>query len=148
MFIVAFFRKNGSPISSLTPLLSAVKLNDNTCALASVSMTAVNGLAGLYFYDASALDDQYEYVFMVDGGASLQDSERYVFGISAYTCDLSEITVDSEISRKINSNNWRIDKTNKQLIFYDDDQTTPIYTFDLYDERGKSVVNPIERRRV
>jgi hypothetical protein len=44
---------------------------------------------------------------------------------------------------KINTGRWRIDKTSNQLYFYDDDDSTVIYTFDLKDADGEGSVRAV-----
>ena len=40
---------------------------------------------------------------------------------------------------KISKNRWKWDDTNHQWIIYDDDESTPLYTFDLKDINGDAV---------
>jgi hypothetical protein len=43
---------------------------------------------------------------------------------------------DMAIVKKILRNRWKIDRNNKQMIIYDNDKTTPILTFNLFDKDG------------
>lgn len=48
---------------------------------------------------------------------------------------------------KIETGRWKI--VNNQMIFYDTDETTPIYTFNLKDSSGNATSeNPVEREPV
>lgn len=48
------------------------------------------------------------------------------------------------IIKKIESNKWKID--NNQMIFYDDDNTTVLYTFDLKDANGNGTERNVFER--
>lgn len=51
---------------------------------------------------------------------------------------------EAEIARKVATNRWKI--TNKILIIYDDDATTPLYQFSLLDSAGDPTdEEPFER---
>lgn len=50
---------------------------------------------------------------------------------------------NSEILRKIETNRWKI--SSNQLIVYDDDGTTPLYTWNLFDDGVPNGDTPNER---
>ena len=48
--------------------------------------------------------------------------------------------------KKIKTNRWKINTTTKQLIYYDDDGITALYTFSLLDSNGlPTTITPAER---
>ena len=76
---------------------------------------------------------------------SLTDTDLYE---TLQTEELSVLNVplwsDFELVRKVNQGRWRI--TGNQMIFYDEDDTTPILTFDLFDLAGNpTMTNVMER---
>ena len=57
---------------------------------------------------------------------------------------LIDIQAETSFIKKIENNRWRI--LNNQMIFYDDDNITPLLTFDLKDAGGQPTGNnPKER---
>lgn len=58
--------------------------------------------------------------------------------------DISTVNSIVTISRKIASNRWKI--VSNQLIIYDDDEVTPLYTFDLKDSAGDPAMEDVYER--
>jgi hypothetical protein len=57
---------------------------------------------------------------------------------------IATILVDVTAIKKIETGRWKI--TNNQMIFYDDNGVTPLYTYDLKDDVGNpTMTNPFER---
>jgi hypothetical protein len=54
--------------------------------------------------------------------------------LSTVQSTLTLVQTDVEIIRKVETGRWKI--VANQMIFYDDDETTPILTFDLKDDAG------------
>ena len=50
--------------------------------------------------------------------------------------EIDTINANTLITKKVSINRWKIDTTANTLIYYDDDGTTPIYTFDLKNAAG------------
>ena len=60
-----------------------------------------------------------------------------------------EIRIDQKMARYIHTGRWEIEESNKQMVFYQDDNTTEIARFDLFDRNGvKSIDELFERRLV
>jgi len=60
-----------------------------------------------------------------------------------------EIKIDQKMARYIHTGRWEIEKENKQMVFYQDDNTTEIARFDLFDRTGaKSIEEIFERKLV
>ena len=57
-----------------------------------------------------------------------------VNGTSVYAVE--EISADSRMTRLMTSGRWQIDKTSKQMIFYEEDNATEIMRFNLKDKEG------------
>ena len=82
------------------------------------------------------------------------DVENVTYGLSAIKTDTGNIVtsvntmaVDVALIKKVESKRWKI--INNQMIFYDDDNTTPILTFDLKDDLGNPTMSsPFERMPV
>ena len=58
--------------------------------------------------------------------------------------DATDIRTDLAFIKKIESKRWKI--YNNQMIFYDDDNSTPLITFDLKDKNGQSTEEDIHER--
>ena len=207
MRIVAFFTEDGAPKTGLTPSISILNLGTDTVA-ASGTMSELTNMI-VYSYNFAGYDEDNDYAILIDGGATLTGSERYLFSanvrnnleqgqttaqadldnpnqykadvsllaleanvqgyaaaaLTAYdpptraeaTADKDEIIVEVDanetkidslqtdmttaladilIVKKVETGRWKISGT--QMIFYDDDETTPLYTFDLKDINGNA----------
>lgn len=135
MNIKVFFRNNGVPITGLTPIIYILKL-DGTVIINGEAMTEVG--VGFYYYYFAAYDDSIEYVYLADGTATLSGAERYAYG--------SNENKESISCLKILKNKAVSDTTANTLTIYDDDESTPIYEFDLQDENGApSAIRPFRR---
>jgi len=89
-------------------------------------------------------------VYMCEVGGGMDCSLITIDATGKY-CGSASLYVsrklDEELTkvRKIQTNRWKIE--NNQLVIFDDDQTTPLLKFDLYDKEGNpSEVNVFERR--
>lgn len=138
MYIISFFTNNGTPATGLNPSLIAVDVSDNSVVLNSVTMAEI-GYGG-YKYDFSAYDKTKDYFYRSDGGATLSGNDRYLWGSN----ENNQIDENVTIIKTIETKRWKI--INNQLILYDTDNTTPLYTFDLKDSAGDPTeTNPYER---
>ena len=75
--ITSFFTTNGVPAAGLTPTIRIWEVAVGSQNLIVTDDPMVEVGDGFYKYDFSAYDNQKDYVFRSDGGASLSDAERY-----------------------------------------------------------------------
>lgn len=54
-----------------------------------------------------------------------------------------EVKIDQKMARYIHTGRWTIDSTNKQMIFYQDDNTTVIARYNLFDANGAASVTEV-----
>lgn len=123
MNLIAFFNNQGVPAEGLSPTMDVWKL-DGTQVITAQAMTEIAG--GFYYYDFTTYDETEDYVIRADGTATLSGLDRYVHSTNE-TAGVGNIL-------KVQKNKWAI--VRNQMIFYDDDGTTALYTFDLKDQRG------------
>ena len=142
MLIISFFTEQGLPKSGLSPTIDVVDIEADTLIVNSAGMTALTDMTHGYYYDFTTYDKTKKYAITVDGGAVLNNIDRYQFA----TNEEDSGVVDIAVLKKIAINRWKVDEDNKQLIFYDDDNTTPLYTFDLKDKDGNSATRNIFER--
>ncbi len=121
MELLAFFTDKGTPSTGLSPTIDVWKL-DGTQVVTAQAMTEIAG--GFYKYDFTTYDEDINYVIRADGTNTLTGSDRYVYS-SNENAGIGKIL-------QIEKGNWAI--VGNQMIFYDTDGTTPIYTFDLTDK--------------
>lgn len=76
MNIFALFSNSSGPITGLTPSLTILTASGDTIQN-NVTMTEVGG--GIYKYTFND-NDNFDYVFSADGGASITSGNRYCFG--------------------------------------------------------------------
>lgn len=62
------------------------------------------------------------------------------FLVNAIKADTTLIAACCDLVRKFHTNRTFIDKTAKQLIVFDDDKTTILHKFDLFDDTGSIAV--------
>ena len=78
---------------------------------------------------------------------SLEDADGRT---SVFVEDLPVLSVatkaDWEYIKKIETGRWKI--SNNQMVFYDEDGTTPLLTFNLYDAVGSPTTDSVYERRV
>ncbi|MHA1737910.1 MAG: hypothetical protein ACTSWD_04935 [Candidatus Heimdallarchaeota archaeon] len=131
--ITAFFTNKGVPTTGLSATIDVWKL-DGTQVVTAQAMTEVAG--GFYFYNFTTYDEDLDYVIRADGSATLTGSDRYVYS-SNETAGVGKIL-------QIEKGSWSI--VGNQMIFYDTDGTTPLYTFDLKDKGGAATDNNVFKR--
>jgi hypothetical protein len=135
MNLISFFTENGVPKTGLSPTITITKL-DGTVVVSSASMTEVG--SGFYYYDFSAYDNAEDYVYLADGGATLNNSERYTTGTNN--------NQDSIDARKIIKNKAISSTSTNKLTIYDDDGSTELFEYDLQDDSGNpSATTPFRR---
>jgi len=59
-----------------------------------------------------------------------------------------EIKIDQKMARYIHTGRWEIEETEKQMVFYQDDNTTEIARFDLLDRKGNKSINELFQRKL
>ena len=84
MLIIACFTDTGLPKTGLSPIINVWKSDG---ALVVDEQIMVERAGGFYDYDFSSYDNNENYVFRADGGLSLSDYDRYVYG----TNDVSDL---------------------------------------------------------
>ncbi len=104
-------------------------------------MTESTEVDGLYFYhfDPVAVDsagkEQYNFVIRNSGDHSLLKIEHVIYE-RAKSDNVTMLVDMVSYLYKINVNRLKIDRTANTLTYYDDDQTTPLKVFDLFDING------------
>lgn len=151
---------DGTPKTSLTSATVRVYHMDGVSEvedLASQNLIQV-GSTNVWRYvwtpGSLSVDVYYaSYTLVDDDGANFADFETLVVmdvaegaDLSALQGDMTGVKADVELIRKIEKGRWRIDKVTDQMIFYDDDDVTPLLTFDLKDIDGlPNHINIFER---
>lgn len=81
MLIVSFFTNQGALKPGLTPTINIVDTETDTLIINGAAMTAFTTMTHCYYYDFVAFDNKKEYTVTVDGGAVLNNIDRYQFAI-------------------------------------------------------------------
>lgn len=81
MLIVSFFTEQGSPKSGLSPTIDIVDIEADSIVVNDASMTALTDMTHAYVYDFSGFNEKKKYAITVDGGAILNNLDRYQYGI-------------------------------------------------------------------
>lgn len=129
--ITAYFTEAGTPKTGLTPTIRIRDVSDNSLKVTDASMTEIGD--GWYKYTFTSFVIGTEYVIRCDGGATLTDPDRYVWGSSS--CDV-------EVIRKLLMNRLELrNGTVDNWVLYDDDDTTELLKWSVTDYRGSGVRN-------
>ena len=160
----SLFTSGGTPTTGLSPTIRVWEVDSggDTLVITDAPMTEVGD--GFYKYDFAAYDPLKCYLFRTDGGVILPASERYQrasnrngseevwaaqttdhndagsFGeaINDININVSAAIAVLDVLLKYESNRTRVDTVANTLTIYDDDGTTVLQVFDLYDENGAS----------
>lgn len=133
--IIAFFTDKGDPKTGLSPTIRIRDVDDGSLVVTDEALTETGD--GFYKYNFTSYDEEKTYSFRADGTSTLTGTDRYVFG----TNENNEVTQ----VRKIATNRWEI--VNTQWIEYDDDGTTALRTYNLFDESGNPSKNNVFDRQ-
>ena len=145
MIIISFFTEEGTPKVGLSPTLNVADIEADTLAISGASMSGLASMSHAYYYDFASYDENKKYAITVDGGAALNDSDRYQFA----TNETENLETGISLLSNMEGGRWKIDVPNKQWVYYKEDNITEIARFDLFDADGNPSVETIyERRRV
>lgn len=78
MILTSAFQDAGSPATGLSPAITVYDLSDNSVVVNAQAMSEVAN--GIYKYDFAGYDKTTDYAIYVDGGATLDDVDRYQYG--------------------------------------------------------------------
>jgi len=58
------------------------------------------------------------------------------------------VQIDNKLARNIQFGRWKVDDTNKEMIFYDSDNATEIVKYQLFDKSGSPSISEVFDRRI
>jgi hypothetical protein len=138
MLITAFFSNEGVPSTGLSALIKVIDLSNGSVVVNNAAMTESSN--GFYTYNFTSYDSTKNYSFIADGSSSLGNLDRYVYG----TNEIAKVKDDTQAVLQIQKGKWEI-KSN-QMILFDSDGTTSLYTFDLFDANGVPTMDSVFKR--
>ena len=59
-----------------------------------------------------------------------------------------EVKIDQKMARYIHTGRWEVDEDSKEMIFYQDDNSTEIARFKLFDRNGVASIDELFERRL
>ena len=168
--ITSYFTKFGAPQLGL---VSTIKIYEITQAANTVLVNGAPMLEvgdGIYKYAFTTYDFKKNYIFVVNGGATLGNSDRYqVTANESFAEDTAYMTWEESMLGhttpgtagenqqlivdivknilKFHTNRTKIDSNTFKLHVYDTDGVTILHTYDLKDEHGTSTITRIFERR-
>jgi hypothetical protein len=148
MLITSFFTENGIPKTGLSPTIRIRDLSDNSLVITDAVLTEVGD--GYYSYEFVEYDDTKDYAIRTDGGASLNNYERYQSAtneVGGLAEQATLVTVGTNVSTILNieKGKWKI--TGNQLILYAEDGIAELYKFNLFDANGVPSSDTVFERR-
>ena len=133
MNIIAFFTDAGTPKTGLSPTIDVWTL-DGTQIITAQAMTETAG--GFYYYNFTTYDEDENYCIRADGTSSLSGADRYVY-------QTNENGATGKILKFL-KNKWEI--KGNQMIFYDDDGITALYTYNLMTKNDSPTERDVYKR--
>ena len=127
---------DGSPANTATVTITVFK-SDGTKLVNAQSMVYITGSNGLYQYSFTAPADVARMI------ADVTSASPVAYGVEAIC--VAEWADQVDKIKKIESGRWKI--LSNQLLVYDEDDTTVLYTFDLLDSSGNASSTEIYERR-
>jgi hypothetical protein len=96
--ITAFYTDKGVPKTGLTPTITITILTTGSATDTVINGTMVDVGHGWYRYNFTTYDPSVNYVFYVDGGASLDDFDRYKHGGNeSYAEDITKTVLEEPL---------------------------------------------------
>jgi len=123
MYVVSFFTDSGIPKIGLTPTITIIDISDNSTIINAVNMAEVSN--GFYKYNFTAYNDTKDYAILSDGGATLENTDRYIGSSNELFSDINDLDRFNKSSMLI---------TGTILRAYD--STGTIQEWDLKDSSG------------
>jgi hypothetical protein len=131
--VFPIFDSDGDLVSSAAGLDSNYSIDGGTFSDCTNEAQEI-GSSGMYYLDLLASEVNGDVIAILVNTTTVgAKSTPLVLYTAAQTID--ELYNQVAIIRKISTGRWRI--TGNQMIFYDDDEVTPIYTFNLKDSAGQ-----------
>lgn len=136
----------GSPITGLTSGSFGKKLYDSSGTEVSGTIPVTITELGSGNYRASFIPDSVGHWYLVINHPTHFPSGK-AGSFQVFVEDFDTLGADLEFIKQIEGGRWRI--INNQMIFYEDDNTTEVARFNLFDQGGSpSMVNVFERQRL
>lgn len=81
---------------------------------------------------------------------STQFSGSIVWSINGNTnvYATEEVKIDQKMARYIHTGRWRVDPDTKEMIFFQDDNSTEIARYGLFDRNGNSSIEELFERKL
>lgn len=127
---------NGDPANAATVTLNLFN-SDGTKYVNSGNMSYITGSNGIY-----------KYSFVAPTGIQRMIADVSAVDPVAYGTEsvcVSALTNNMNLIKKIESGGWKI--INNQMIFYDENGTTELFTFDLLDSNGNPSTTTVYERK-
>lgn len=141
--IPAHFVNDGAPLPGLTPVISILELATGIPVVTNIPMTEV-GL-GFYRYDFLTWDPTKDYCYLIDGGAALQNYQRYRVGTTGVAGAVQQVLVDTGVLRDVEQGSWELSAATNQMIFYDR-AGAELMRFNLFRQDGTPGVKAVFSR--
>jgi len=139
MIISCFFTDEGELKTGLTPTVTIWNVTDSEKVVDAGGMTEVG--EGLYRYEFSTYNPSKAYVFIADGGNSLNTTERYKAGSNA-SDQSSYATVAGSLGEAMLAfakGKYEFNKVTKQETLYREDGVTSVKTRTVTDSPTRIV---------
>jgi hypothetical protein len=146
MWIASFFEENGEPALGLSPIVNVRDISDGSLVVSSGLMIEKGD--GFYAYDFVGYDETKDYLIRSDS-VTISGTDRYMYASTGeYNELLNEIKSTADdidirviLIKKIQINRLELDDGDTgNWVLYDDDDVTPLLTFDVKDKNGDLIL--------
>ena len=89
-------------------------------------------------------------LYGVELNLSTQFSGSIVWSVNGNSSAFAteEVKVDQKMARYIHTGRWQVDETTKEMIFYQDDNSTEIARYALFDRSGAASIDELFERKL
>lgn len=89
-------------------------------------------------------------LYGVELNLSTQFSGSIVWSVSGNSSVFAteEVKIDQKMARYIHTGRWVVDATSKEMIFYQDDNSTEIARYGLFDRSGAASIDELFERKL
>ena len=89
-------------------------------------------------------------LYGVELNLSTQFSGSIVWSVSGNSSVFAteEVKIDQKMARYIHTGRWIVDEDSKEMIFYQDDNSTEIARFALFDRNGAASIDELFERKL
>jgi hypothetical protein len=132
IIVFAIFDSSLSPLPGQTPTFATYKDDTGT----DLPNPIISEIGGGFYKFTPVFDDNHGIAYMIDGGVSASPRFQYNY--------VRPEDFNQDNILKLLKNRWKV--VSNQLVIYDDDGTTVLFTYNLFDDNSLPTMTRIFER--